>query len=181
MNTIYWRSMEYLNELTQSIINYWASLLEDCQQSTLWIGSTEASAIAGITIDETANLLVIKTLLPHIDIKDIHIEVTEETLLIWGKWPTATGVEGYFHPGSFKNLIPFPSPVHPKTVLAEYKDNVLIVRILKQQIITEPKVCIDVIDANLMLPQLYDIEPKETTIETCNTSPLLYAENHKKR
>ncbi|MBD2181673.1 Hsp20/alpha crystallin family protein [Planktothrix sp. FACHB-1355] len=181
MNTIYWQSMQYLNELTQSIMNYWASLLEDCHQSTLWIGSTEASAIAGITIDETANLLAIKAHLPNIDIKDIHIEVTEETLLIRGKWPATTGVEGYFHPGSFKSLIPFPSPVHPKTVLAEYKDNVLIIRILKQQIITEPKVCVDVIDANLMLPQLHEIEPKATRIETCNTSPSLYAKNNKKR
>jgi hypothetical protein len=60
-------------------------------------------------------------------------------------------VEGYFHPGQFQSLIPLPYPVHPESVCAEFKDNVLKCRLLKQRSITQYKVRVDMGRSSVVL------------------------------
>ncbi len=136
MNSIYWTALQNLNELSQFLQNELASLLENCQQSTFWIGHTYEAAVAAIAIHETNNEVLIEVRIPDVD-SPLDVELTQETALVRGKWAEKNEGEGYFHPGQFQSLIPLPYPVHPESVLAAFKDDVLSLRLLKQRSITQ--------------------------------------------
>jgi len=140
MNSIYGNSIQTLNSVTKIIQNSLASLLEDYQLSTLWIANTEESALTAVTIHETANEIWLKTNFAGVEINSLDIQLSQETVLIRGKSTVESGVEGYFSPGQFQSLIPFPCPVDPETAQAELKDNVLLLRLLKQGQIKQFKV-----------------------------------------
>lgn len=140
MNSIYWTALQNLNELSQFMQNELASLLENCQQSTFWIGHNPEVAVAAIAINETKNEVLVEVRIPGADGKTLDVELTQETALVRGKWAEKTGVEGYFHPGRLQSIIPLPYPVHPESVLAEFKDDVLRLRLLKQLSIAHSRV-----------------------------------------
>ncbi|MBW4492961.1 MAG: Hsp20/alpha crystallin family protein [Oscillatoria princeps RMCB-10] len=140
MHSIYWTALQNLNELSQFMQNELASLLENCQQSTFWIGHTYEVAVAAIAIQETKNEVLVEVRIPDADSQTLDVELTQETALVLGKWAVKTEVEGYLNPGRFQSFIPLPYPVHPESVLAEFKDDVLRLRLLKQPSITHSMV-----------------------------------------
>ena len=151
MNSIYWTALQSLNELSQLMQDSLASFLEDCQRSTLWIGHTPEVAVAGIAIHETQNEVIVEVRIPDADSKTLDVEFTQETALVRGKWIDKREVKGYFHPGQFQSLIPLPYPVHPESVSADFKNDVLKFRLLKQRSITQYKVRVDLGRSSVVL------------------------------
>jgi HSP20 family molecular chaperone IbpA len=140
MNSIYWTALQNLNELSQFMQNELACFLEDCQQSNFWIGHNPEVAVAAIAIHETNNEVLVEVRIPGADGKILDVEFTEGTALVRGKWTKKSRVEGSFNPGRLQSIIPLPYPVHPESVLAEFKDDVLRLRLLKQLSITHSRV-----------------------------------------
>ncbi|MCU0516977.1 MAG: hypothetical protein MUC60_08940 [Oscillatoria sp. Prado101] len=79
MHSIYWTALQSLNELTQFMQNSLASFLEDCQQSTFWIGHTDEVAVAAIAIHETKNEVLLEVHIPDADGQTLDVELTQET------------------------------------------------------------------------------------------------------
>lgn len=131
--------------------NFLANFIEDCQQSTFWIGHTGEEAISALAIRETANEVFIEVRIPDIDRQTLEIEFTQETVLFRGKWAEKNGVEGYFHPGRFQSIVPLPHPVFPETVVAEFKDDILKVRFRKQGLIAQSRIRLDLGRSSAMI------------------------------
>lgn len=127
MTNLYGNAPEYLAILGQDIPDALVHFLENCQQSTLWIGNTEDTAITKLVLRENNKKIAIEAWMPDIDITTLKVKVSRETVIIQGRMNHTHQVEGYFYPSRFQSLIPLPYLVDPKTVKAEYKNGVLII------------------------------------------------------
>lgn len=132
MALAYWKSLEVLAQLSQSMEELLAYFSQKFQQFTIWVGSDESSCIRRIHLKETKDEIILQLQIPDVTVADLDVQVTQETLLIRGKYNQNLSVEGYFSPGSFQSLIPLPQSVHPETVWANLKGEVLTLRLLKQ-------------------------------------------------
>jgi HSP20 family molecular chaperone IbpA len=138
------------NHVNQYLEGPFSSLLNRTQQSTLWIGHTEETPIASITIHEMETTLMLK-----VDISDIHLvklkfQITSETLLIQGKPTAASQVEGYFRPSGFESLIPLPHAVQPETCSTELQPDGVEILFAKQLRTPQSKVWIELPTANFV-------------------------------
>lgn len=158
MNSIYWNWLQKLDCFNESMLNSLASFMQACQQSTLWIGNTSEVGPTEITIRETAKRVSIEVLMADIDINNIEIQVSQETLFLQGKLSEETGVDGYFHPGQFKTLIPLPHPVEPETASAELKQDVLLIRLFKKKAIQPSRIPVYLNNSNFVFPQICERE-----------------------
>lgn len=140
MTLAYWESLQTLARSSQSIQRLLSALLEGCHSSTLWVGNTETAAIPAIEIQETDTEVILRAQIPDIPAENLEIQVTQETVLIQGKFAHSADVEGYFSPSQFQSLIPLPTPVHPETVQADWQDNFLTLRLPRLAIVQVPRV-----------------------------------------
>lgn len=161
MKLICWQSIHTLNVLTQLIQDSLTQFLEDCQQSTIWIGNTEETAIRKIALKKSKTELVLEVLIPDVDSQSLDIQVSQETVLIRGKWTNKAEVEGYFHPSEFQSLIPLPAPVHPERNWAELNHDILIIRLLKQTPIQQSRIQIKLDSPHLIASQQHKQEQQE--------------------
>lgn len=123
------------------------------QQSTLWIGNAEETPIASITIYQTETDLILKVGITDIHLVKLNLEITPETILIEGEPTRAAGVEGYFRPHGFENLIPLPHPVQPETCWTEIQRDGLKIKLAKQLGVPLSKVRMQLANANSDLAQ----------------------------
>lgn len=161
-------AVQVLNDLSQLFQHSFASLLKECQQSTLWIGNTGETAIAAITIQETQTEAVLKAHIPEVQTATLDVQVSQETVLIQGQWSKSREVEGFFRPSRFQSLIPLPYSVHPETVRAELEQDVLTIRFPKQGEIQPSRVRVELKHPNLVIPQLHSPRLKINNRTTCS-------------
>ncbi|WP_293349599.1 MULTISPECIES: Hsp20/alpha crystallin family protein [unclassified Microcoleus] len=137
-------------ELNPYLDGLFSSLLNRTQQSTLWIGNTEETPIASITVHDMETTLILK-----VDISDIHLvnlkfQITPETLLIQGQPTAASQVEGYFRPSGFESLIPLPHAVQPETCSTQIQPDGVEILFAKQLRVPQSKLSIELPTANLV-------------------------------
>ena len=164
MNLICWQSIHTLNALTKLMQDSLTKFLEDCQQSTIWIGNTEETAIRKIAIKESKTELVLEVLIPDVDSQSLDIQVSQETVLIRGKWTKKAEVEGYFHPSEFQSLIPLPDPVHPERNWAELNHDILRIRLLKLTAIQQSRIQIKLDSPNLTYQRVNQEEKQRVNL-----------------
>lgn len=126
------KAFQELNEVDEAFDRSSSTSSKQSLHSTLWVGQTEASSIAGITIHETAAKLVLSVKIPEIDRVVLDVQVTQETVLIRGEWADSTEVEGFFRPSGFESLIPLPYAVQDRIGCAEIQPDGLMIQLLKQ-------------------------------------------------
>lgn len=94
-------------------------------------GKDGLAFIPSVEMDETDQEVHLKLEVPGLEAKDLNVEVTEDTVSVWGerKSESETESEGMvrseFHYGKFERVIPMPSHVQPDHVEAEYNNGVL--------------------------------------------------------
>lgn len=142
-------AFQVLNELSQFFQHSFANLLKQSQQSTLWIGNTEETAIAELTIHELQTEVVLRAYIPDVQMATLDVQIAQETILIQGEWSQSAEVEGYFRPSRFQSLIPLPYCVHPETVQALREQDVLTIRFPKPRKIQSSRVRVEVTSRNL--------------------------------
>lgn len=135
-------TFQTLNDVNQGFEGLLPNSLNACQRSTLWIGNTQESPIATITIHETEANFILKVPILDIHLVKLELKVTPETILIQGQPTEAAGVEGYFLPSGFESLIPLPHPVQPETCSTEILSDGLTIKLAKQLRIQQSKVWI---------------------------------------
>lgn len=168
MNSIYWTALESFNQLSQFLLNFLARTLEDSQQSPFSTGHTHEVAVAAIAIHETQNEILVEVRIPDGDSQTLEVELTQETTLVRGKWALKTGNKSYLTPGRFQSIISLPFQVYPESVLAEFKEDVLRIRLLKQgshtHSMVQSRVVVDVegrLSVILSLRKREFLEPKK--------------------
>ncbi len=138
------------NHVNQHQQDQFSSWLNRTQQSTLWIGHTEETPIASITIHEMETTLMLK-----VDISDIHLvklkfQICSETLLIQAQPTAVSQVEGYFSPNGFESLIPLPHAVQPETCSTQIQPDGVEILFAKQLRTPQSKVWIELPTANFV-------------------------------
>lgn len=124
-------AVQTLAALSQLLQDAFASLLSECQQSTLWVGSTAEAPLSTVTIRETAAAIVLAATGPLSELAQLKLQISQETVLIQGRWADSAEVAGYFRPGQFQSLIPLPCLVEPETAQIEMLPNGLTVQVTK--------------------------------------------------
>ncbi len=90
-----------------------------------------------VVVQEAPGEFVVQVELPGVKKEDIHLSVTEDSLIVSGeKRMTETGEDTTFHQievsyGKFDRSIPFPAEVVPEKTKATFKDGVLTIRVPK--------------------------------------------------
>ncbi len=156
-------AFQLVNDLSQLFEQSLTGLLNDCPQSTLWIGNTEETAIAQITICESQTEVVLKAYIPDVERVTLDVQISQESILIQGQWFQSAEVEGYFRLSQFQSLIPLPYAVHQETVRAFLEQDVLTIRFPKQGEIHRSRVRVEQTSPNLAIPQLCAQGSKVTT------------------
>jgi HSP20 family protein len=84
-----------------------------------------------IELNDTGDNLVLRAVLPGIDVKDVNIQVTNEAVLLSGEHHYEQKTEdnklfkSEFRYGKFQRVIPLPVAIINDQVQAEYKDGIL--------------------------------------------------------
>jgi HSP20 family protein len=92
-----------------------------------------------VLVEERASEFLVHVELPGVQKEDIHLSVTEDSLIVSGeKRMQETGPDTTFHQieisyGRFERSIPLPSEVLPERTKATFRDGVLTVRIPKSE------------------------------------------------
>lgn len=147
-------TFQVLNDLSQLFQHSFATLLNGCHQSTLWMGNTAETPIAELTIHESQAEVVLRAYLPDVQSTTLDVQIAQETILIQGQWCESAEVEGYFRPSRFQSLIPLPYCVHPETVQAFLEQDVLTIRFPKPGKFQRSRVRVELKHPNLVMPQL---------------------------
>lgn len=153
---------QVLNALNQLCQNSVASLLKDCQQSTLWTSNTAEMPISEITLHETKTEVILRAYLSEVQLTTLNVKISQETVLIEGQW-NESAVEGYFYPSRFQSLIPLPYSVNPQTIQAEIKPTVLTIRFPKSAKIKPSRVQVELKKPNLVISPLSNLDSKFAT------------------
>lgn len=143
MTTLSLQAIRTLNCLNQIIQDSLTSLLENCQQSTLWVGNSLDLSIANVSITETPAQVILKVMLTDVQITTLDMEISPETVLIQGQWAAAAEIQGYFRPTHFQSLIPLPCLIDPETAHATLEEPVLTLQFFKQDPSQQSKVRVE--------------------------------------
>lgn len=97
------------------------------------------SFVPSAEMEETDQAMILKLEIPGMEAKDLHVEVTEDAVLIRGdrKSETKTEEKGMvrseFRYGMFERVIPLPVHVQNDKVTAEYKHGILCLTLPKAE------------------------------------------------
>ncbi len=103
--------------------------------STFWIGDWGAIGLAGVTMQDFDDSLILKISIQDIELGGLDIQVSPETVLIRGEKIVTGSIQGcynfQFPQGKFESLIPLPCRVDPERVQAEMESDNLTLTFLK--------------------------------------------------
>lgn len=122
-----------LKTLTQSLNDSFTTFQRHHQQSLLWVADRDDSVILAVTVCEVEMAFILNVRIAHLELVDLVLQVTPETLQIRGSWNQRAQVEGYFCPAPFQSLIPLPHAVFPEATRAEQQGDWLRVHLVKHQ------------------------------------------------
>lgn len=94
-------------------------------------GERAFTRVPAAEIKETEDAVHLKLELPGVDVKDLDVQVTENTVAISGERKSENKTEANgrtvteFHYGKFQRVIPLNTRIHNTQVRAEYKDGIL--------------------------------------------------------
>ncbi len=127
-----WKEMDTLNrQLNQ--------LLDDAFTPTAKWTNTVLSFTPAVELEETADAIALKLELPGIDLKDLDIQVTAESVSISGERKSEAKTEdnnilrSEFRYGNFQRVISLPARVQNTNTNADYKDGILTLTLPKQE------------------------------------------------
>ncbi|MBL1175288.1 Hsp20/alpha crystallin family protein [Pantanalinema sp. GBBB05] len=132
MTTLSLQSIHTLNFFNQLIQDSLASLLENCQQSTLWVGNSSDLSIANVSIAANHTQMILTVVLTDGQITTLDIEISPDTVLIQGQWAKGAEIQGCFRPSHFQSLIPLPGSIDPETAQVSLEEQVLTLQFFKQ-------------------------------------------------
>ena len=104
-------------------------------------------------MEETEDAILLILEVPGMEVEDINLEVTEDTVTVRGerKQATTTGEEGHTHTelryGKFERVISLPTHLKSDKVKAEYKHGMLNLTLPKSEVDHRKQVRIDVIES----------------------------------
>ncbi len=146
--------LQIVDELNQLLQHSCQTLLNQCQQSTFWIANTAETPVRGITIHESADLLLVDIALADVQLSTLTLQIAQETVLLSGEWAESGQVSGYFAGDRFQSLIPLPFAVHPESVHAELTQSGLQLSLPKQGQIQQSRMRIELNQLNFAEPSL---------------------------
>lgn len=106
------------------------------QPSLLWVAEGDDSAdslISAVTLCEVELAFTLTLQIANLELIDLTLQITPETLLIRGSWNQRAQVGGCFCPAPWQSLIPLPHAVFPESSRAEQQGDWLRVHLVKQQ------------------------------------------------
>jgi HSP20 family protein len=130
---------------------YGLRVFEDALTRMLSEPRTSRPWSPAVDVLETENEIMLKADVPGIDIKDIEIQVENQTLTVKGhrQFEKSDGNKQGYHRiersyGSFVRSFTLPTTVDTEKVGAEYKNGVLTIRLPKKEVAKPRQVKIDV-------------------------------------
>ena len=120
---------------------------------------TQATWQPAIELQDTEENIILRSLLPGIEAKDLDIQVTSEAVAISGEHRQAQNyVRSEFRYGKFRRVVALPVAVQNDRVSAEFKDGILT--------LTLPKV----VDARCKVVKV-NLTDATTSVDTANETP----------
>ena len=127
-----WKEVDTLNRQLNR-------LLDDAFIPTARWTNTALSFTPAVEVEETADAIALKLELPGIDVKDLDVQVTAESVSISGERQSEAKTEdkditcSEFRYGKFQRVISLPARVQNTNTNAEYKNGVLTLTLPKQE------------------------------------------------
>lgn len=132
-----WR---FLNNLYQRMQVIKDQPISNDPPLTLWVAQEGITPIRQVQMQETSNHIILKVSIPSLKPENLEIRVTSETVFLSGEKIEQVQVLGYcdftYPSEQFQCLIPLPHCVHPETVTAELDENLLLLKLPKEQTIS---------------------------------------------
>jgi HSP20 family protein len=139
MSLIRWqpaRELENFRQQMNRLMDEW--MMPELELPSLTMGGFEK--MPAVELSETETEVILKAQLPGIDIKDLEVEVGEDTISISGEQKQEERKEekGYFrsefHYGHFVRTIPLPVAIKPDAIASEFKDGLLTLTLPKAEV-----------------------------------------------
>jgi HSP20 family protein len=96
-----------------------------------------ASRGPAMEVADTPDAVVVKALIPGVPKEDVHVDVADQTLTLYGELKEGEKKEHYYRQeiryGTFERTIPLPVDVQGDQAKAQYKDGVLEITIPKTE------------------------------------------------
>lgn len=122
---------------------------------TLWMGDAGENLIRAIAIQTIGIEVILDITIPEIDLLNLTVQVTPETVRIRGTWKIAAQIEGCFCPAPYEVLIPLPYAVFPEATTAKQHDCGLVIH-LARQLEDEPvSVQLNLMNKQWAIPEIY--------------------------
>ncbi|MBE9014002.1 hypothetical protein IQ250_27820 [Pseudanabaenaceae cyanobacterium LEGE 13415] len=125
------------------------------KQVILWMGNAGENLVRAIALQTIGIELILDISIAQIELMDLKVQVTPETVRILGAWKKSAHVEGFFCPEQFESLIPLPYAVFPEATTVKQHNCGIIVH-LARQLEDEPvTVQLDLTNKQWAIPEVY--------------------------
>lgn len=135
MSLVHWQSLQPLDSLYQHMQGLMSDLLKTSRMSTIWVTDSGVTGITAIEVQTTDQEIILRVKLPHVAVGNLKIQINKETILIQGEQTDMNKLQDSSNFTSyccqFQSLIPLPSPVCSKALMAELEEGILTLALKK--------------------------------------------------
>ncbi|MCX7596019.1 MAG: Hsp20/alpha crystallin family protein [Fischerella sp.] len=121
-----WQPMREIERMQQRMNRIFDRLMPTVDREVFGLGF-----VPSVEMEETDQAVILKLEIPGMEAKDLHVEVSEDSVSIRGDRKSEARIEekgmlrSEFHYGMFERVIPLPVHIQNDKVTAEYKHGIL--------------------------------------------------------
>ncbi|MDM9381249.1 Hsp20/alpha crystallin family protein [Chlorogloeopsis sp. ULAP01] len=124
-----WQFLQRLSIFEQYIYSVIREFLYSYSEDTVWVYEDGTTGVSTIEVEETDTEIIVIAEIPNIEIENLDVQVSQETVLIIGQELKLAEIFSSFDfefcPNQFQIIIPLPNLIQPHATIAEFNDGIL--------------------------------------------------------